>query len=99
MLDSDEIANLLRPILPDIIGEYFKIMEEVDSSDDILSALQVIVLKYRDAIKPMALAMVNRLFVIFAEQANQGEEDDEAVWTASQCLDTVSSILEVITYN
>ena len=118
MMEAEEIIDLIRPILPQIIGEYFRIMEEVES-DEVLSALQVIVLQFGEDIKDMAPQMVERLLQIFLQHANEGnvndhkccieaidflniemwiilgEDDDEAVFTATQCLDTVTSVMNV----
>lgn len=40
MIESDETTELLRPLIHRLIGEYFRIMSEIES-DAVLSALQV----------------------------------------------------------
>ncbi len=94
MIDAEEIAELLKPIIPQIVEEYFRIMEEVDS-DSVLSALQVIVTQFGKEITDMAPAMVGHLLQIFANSSSAGEDDDEAVFTATQCLDTITAVMDV----
>ncbi len=40
LITAEGATELLKPILPDIIGEYFRIMDEVEN-ESVLSALQV----------------------------------------------------------
>lgn len=40
LIQAEGAAELLKPMLPEIVGEYFRIMEEVEN-ESVLSALQV----------------------------------------------------------
>jgi hypothetical protein len=93
---SDQSARpMVIPILPDIVREYFRIMSEVEN-DVILSALQTIVMEFGDEIHGIAVMIVSELLSAFSYYSKQGEEDDEAAFSAAQCLDTVSAVLEVV---
>jgi len=110
LLESKDIAELLREHIPKIVEEYFHIMEEV-SSDEVLSALQVneqfqafcryvfdlqvIVTEFGGEIQGMAPEMVFRLLNIFHQFNAEGEEDDEAEFMATQCLDTITAVMSV----
>lgn len=45
LIEAEGTTELLRPVLPQLVGEYFRIMSEVEN-DAILSALQVVDLTY-----------------------------------------------------
>jgi hypothetical protein len=94
-LTEESARPLVIPILPDIVREYFRIMSEVEN-DVILSALQTIVLEFGDEISGIAPMMVSELLTAYSYYSTQGEDDDEAAFSASQCLDTVSSVLESV---
>jgi hypothetical protein len=88
-------TDLLRPMLSNIISEYFRIMDEVES-ESVLSALQAIVEQFGHDIAPMASMMVARLVEGFRQYASAGLDDDEGMFNATQCLDTIRSILDAI---
>mmetsp|Transcript_23745 Transcript_23745/g.34001 ORF Transcript_23745/g.34001 Transcript_23745/m.34001 type:complete len:1123 (-) Transcript_23745:74-3442(-) len=92
IISAEGATDLIRPMLRDIIGEYFRIMDQVES-ESVLSALQAIVLQFGVEIADMAPTMVQHLINIFNTYAASAE-DDEAAFNASQCLDTIAAILE-----
>ncbi len=94
LISADGATDLLRPMLPEIVTEYFRIMAEVEN-ESVLSALQAIVLQFGEEIAGMAPMMCEHLIVAFNGYAGQGNDDDEAAFNATQCLDTVSSVLDV----
>lgn len=92
-LTEESARPLVIPILPDITREYFRIMSEVEN-DVVLSALQTIVLEFGDEIAGISTMLVNELLGAFSHYAAQGQDDDEAAFSAAQCLDTISAVLE-----
>lgn len=92
-LSEPSARDLVIPILPDIAKEYFRIMSEVEN-DVILSALQTIVLEFGDEVAGMSTMLVSELLGAFSYYSKQAGEDDEAAFSASQCLDTISAVLE-----
>ena len=95
LIAAEGAAELLKPLLPEIVGEYFRIMEEVEN-ESVLSALQAIILKYGEDISGMAPMMVTKLILLFNEYIAADQEDEEATFNAVQCLDTVDSVLEAV---
>ena len=95
LIAAEGAADMLRPLLPEIIAEYFRIMEEVEN-ESVLSALQAIILKYGEDISGMAPMMVTKLIELFNEYVAAGGDDEEATFNAVQCLDTVDSVLEAV---
>jgi len=94
LISQDGATDLLRPLLPQIVAEYFRIMEEVEN-ESVLSALQAIVMQYGEEIADIAPMMVDHLVKNFNEYSQEAEEE-EAAFNAVQCLDTIDSILDAV---
>ena len=92
-LTEPSARELVVPILPDICREYFRIMSEVEN-DIVLSALQTIVLEFGDEISGISKMLVTELLGAFSYYSKQAEDDDEAAFSAANCLDTISAVLE-----
>jgi len=95
IIAAEGARNLLRPILPDIVQEYFRIMDEVEN-EAVLSALSAIVENFAEDIVPMAPMMIEKLSKSFLQFAASGFEDDEAAFAATQCLDTMTAIVDTL---
>lgn len=95
LIDMDGAKEMIRPIVKDLVGEYFRIMEEVEN-DAVLSALQVIVSNFSEEIVPMAPLMVEKLVSSFKQYSADAGEDDEAAFAATECLDTIAVVLEAV---
>ncbi|XP_075512049.1 importin beta-like SAD2 [Primulina tabacum] len=93
--DLDEI----RPILPQLLDEFFKLMNEVES-EDLVFTLETIVDKFGEEMSPYALGLCQNLAAAFwkcmsAAEAND-EGDDPGALAAVGCLRAISTILESI---
>jgi hypothetical protein len=96
LIDQDGSIELLRPMLTEIVGEYFRIMDDLES-DTVLSALQALVYKFGEEIQGIAPLMVEKLIVNFDTfNSQQSDDDDEAAFSAGQCLDTVGAVIEAL---
>jgi len=95
LIAADGATDLLRPMLGEIVAEYFRIMEEVEN-ESVLSALQAIILKFGEEVASMAPMMTTQLVVLFNRYLAAGSEDEEATFNAVQCLDTIDSVLEAV---
>eukprot|EP00607_Mallomonas_marina_P010314 CAMPEP_0182418884 /NCGR_PEP_ID=MMETSP1167-20130531/3264_1 /TAXON_ID=2988 /ORGANISM="Mallomonas Sp, Strain CCMP3275" /LENGTH=541 /DNA_ID=CAMNT_0024593345 /DNA_START=59 /DNA_END=1681 /DNA_ORIENTATION=- len=94
LVSAEGAKSLLQPAVKEIVKEYFRIMAAVEN-DAVMSALQVIVTEYGEEIVEIAPAIASQLLAAFQHYASAGEEDDESLFTASQCLETVCTVLEV----
>jgi hypothetical protein len=94
MLNAAGAADLLRPMLGDIVSEYFRITADIEG-DLVLETLDHIVEKFPDEMSALAPMMVQHLMTRFAQFLSvEGDEEDESQWAAAQCLSTITAVLE-----
>ncbi|RHY59605.1 hypothetical protein DYB34_002793 [Aphanomyces astaci] len=89
---STAVLDAMRPVLPQIMEQYFKLMDEI-GNDEVVIALEHIIDQFADEIGPYAVQLVGKLVDCFNQFAKEGDEDDDACMTAASCLDTVNTIL------
>jgi hypothetical protein len=87
--------TVIAPFLPQILQEYFRIMNEI-GNDEVISALQTIIDVFGDTIQPHAFALISQLATAFSSYCSAGEDDDDAVMAALQCLECISTVLKGI---
>lgn len=95
LINSEGAIDLLRPHLQEIVQEYFRIMNEVEN-EAILGALQGLVESFGEEIDPIAATMVSHLINAFEGFSSAGSDDDESAFNATQCLDTITCIIEAV---
>jgi hypothetical protein len=96
LIEADGAEETLLPVLPQVLTEYFRIMNEI-GNDEVVAALQVIIDKFGDHIEPHALALVTQLATAFDQYCNAGEDDDDdAAMAAAQCLECIATVLKGI---
>lgn len=83
----------LLPVLPQILNEYFRIMNEI-GNDEVVAALQVIIDTFGEHITPHAIALVTELSGAFKNYVDAGEDDDDAAMAAAQCLECINTVLK-----
>ncbi|CAK4072653.1 unnamed protein product [Aphanomyces euteiches] len=89
---SNAVLDAMRPHLPQIMEQYFKLMDEI-GNDEVVIALEHIIDQFADEIGPYAVQLIEKLVDCFNQFAKEGDEDDDACMTAASCLDTVNTIL------
>nr|BAH19493.1 AT3G59020 [Arabidopsis thaliana] len=93
--DLDEI----RPVLPQLLDEFFKLMKEVEN-EDLAFTLETIVYKFGEEISPYALGLCQNLTSAFWRcidtDNGDDETDDAGALAAVGCLRAISTILESI---
>ncbi|KAG9136185.1 hypothetical protein Leryth_003793 [Lithospermum erythrorhizon] len=93
--DLDEI----RPILPQLLDEFFKLMNEIEN-EDLVFTLETIVDKFGEEMAPYALGLCQNLAAAFwkcISSSEGGEEgDDSGALAAVGCLRAISTILESV---
>ncbi|KAG8484415.1 hypothetical protein CXB51_022818 [Gossypium anomalum] len=89
----------IRPILPQLLDEIFKLMNEVEN-EDLVFTLETIVDKFGEEMAPFALGLCQNLAAAFWRCMNTSEADDEAddpgALAAVGCLRAISTILESV---
>ncbi|XP_050214915.1 importin beta-like SAD2 isoform X2 [Mercurialis annua] len=98
-IEACKDLNELRPILPQLLDEFFKLMNEVEN-EDLVFTLETIVDKFGEEMAPYALGLCQNLAAAFWRCMNTAEADDEADDTgalaAVGCLRAISTILESV---
>ncbi|XWS13240.1 hypothetical protein CRYUN_Cryun36dG0020500 [Craigia yunnanensis] len=91
--------NEIRPILPQLLDDIFKLMNEVEN-EDLVFTLETIVDKFGEEMAPYALGLCQNLAAAFWRCTNSAEADDEAddpgALAAVGCLRAISTILESV---
>ncbi|CAE6076732.1 unnamed protein product [Arabidopsis arenosa] len=89
----------IRPVLPQLLDEFFKLMNEVEN-EDLAFTLETIVYKFGEEISPYALGLCQNLASAFWRCIDTDNGDDEAddagALAAVGCLRAISTILESI---
>jgi importin-7 len=100
LIKVDGAESTLLPVLPQILHEYFRIMNEI-GNDEVVSALQVLLDRFGDHIEPHAVALVTQLSNAFNQYcaAGEDEDDDDAALAAAECLECISTVLKGVCSN
>ncbi|KAL3619919.1 secondary alcohol dehydrogenase (SADH2) [Castilleja foliolosa] len=89
----------IRPIIPQLLDEFFKLMNEVDN-EDLVFTLETIVDKFGEEMAPYALGLCQNLAAAFWKCMNTAEADEEGddpgALAAVGCLRAISTILESV---
>jgi hypothetical protein len=93
LIEVDGADVTLLPVLPQILNEYFRIMNEI-GNDEVVAALQVIIDVFGEQITPHAVALVTQLSAAFKNYVDAGEDDDDAAMAAAQCLECINTVLK-----
>jgi hypothetical protein len=83
LIGVEEAKELLRPMVKQIIAEYFRIMEEVEN-ESVFSALQSIVEEFGEDIIDIAPMMVVHLVRSFHTYSQEGKSNCASYW---ECCD------------
>ncbi|KAG6481889.1 hypothetical protein ZIOFF_058512 [Zingiber officinale] len=91
--------NEIRSILPQLLDEFFKLMNEVENEDLVLT-LETIVDRFGEEMAPYAFGLCQNLASAFWRCLNSSESDDDAddsgALAAVGCLRAISTILESV---
>ncbi|CAM6037581.1 unnamed protein product [Sphagnum compactum] len=89
----------IRPILPQLLDEFFKLMNEVEN-EDLVFTLETIVDKFGEEMAPYALGLCQNLAAAFWKclQSSETDEDDDdsGALAAVGCLRAIGTILESV---
>ena len=95
LVEADGADQALLPVLPQLLTEYFRIMNEI-GNDEVVSALQVLLEKFGEHIEPHAVQLVTQLSQAFDQYciAGDDQDDDDAALAAAQCLECIATVLK-----
>ncbi|GAB4834165.1 secondary alcohol dehydrogenase (SADH2) [Ancistrocladus abbreviatus] len=90
----------IRPILPRLLDEFFKLMNEVEN-EDLVFTLETVVDKFGEEMAPYALGLCQNLAAAFWKCLSTAEADEEGddpggALAAVGCLRAMSTILESV---
>ncbi|VFQ64844.1 unnamed protein product [Cuscuta campestris] len=98
-IEACKDLNEIRPILPQLLDEFFKLMNEVEN-EDLVFTLETIVDKFGEEMSPFALGLCQNLAAAFWKCINTSEADndgdDPGALAAVGCLRAISTILESV---
>ncbi|KAI9119500.1 hypothetical protein K1719_009376 [Acacia pycnantha] len=97
-VEACEELDEIRPILPQLLDELFKLMNEVEN-EDLVFTLETIVDKFGEEMAPYALGLCQNLAAAFWRCMNTSEADeadDAGALAAVGCLRAISTILESV---
>ncbi|KAD0994770.1 hypothetical protein E3N88_43444 [Mikania micrantha] len=98
-VESCKDLSEIRPILPQLLDDFFKLMNEVEN-EDLVFTLETIVDKFGEEMAPYALGLCQNLAAAFWKCINTTEGDEEAddpgALAAAGCLRAISTILESV---
>ncbi|XP_004497420.1 importin beta-like SAD2 [Cicer arietinum] len=98
-IEACKDLNEIRSMLPQLLDEFFKLMNEVEN-EDLVFTLETIVDKFGEEIAPYALGLCQNLAAAFWRCMNTADADDEADEPGSMaavgCLRAISTILESV---
>ncbi|KAG2296914.1 hypothetical protein Bca52824_043583 [Brassica carinata] len=99
-VEACEDLNEIRPILPQLLDEFFKLMNEVEN-EDLVFTLETIVDKFGEEMAPYAFGLCQNLAAAFWRCLNTSEAsddlDDMGALAAVGCLRAISTtILESV---
>lgn len=98
-VEASKDLNEIRPILPDLLDEFFKLMNEVEN-EDLVFTLETIVDKFGEEMAPYAFGLCQNLAAAFWKCMNAAEADEEGddpgALAAVGCLRAISTILESV---
>ena len=93
---TDDISQI-RPILPQLLDEFFALMNEVES-EEMVFTLETIVEKFGEEIAPYAMGMTQNLVAAFWKLNGSQDQTDEDDFTGALasvgCLRAIATILE-----
>ncbi|RHY24355.1 hypothetical protein DYB32_008876 [Aphanomyces invadans] len=90
---STVVQDTLRPLLPQVLDQFFVIMDDMGFGDEVVLALDQLIDSFCDEVGPYAVQLVVRLTQRFKQCLDKDEDDEDACFTAASCLDTINTIL------
>ena len=94
-VESVKELDLLRGVLPQLLNEFMKLINEIEN-DDLIHTLESIVEKFGDEIAPFAFTICQQLTTSFWKCMEGDDEDDMGALAALGVLRALGTILESV---
>lgn len=91
-LAASSAAEALRPELPRLLEALLRLMDDVDNTD-IVASVEQLVAAFPNDVAPLAVPLCSQLVSAFQRAAASASDDDESSFAATQCIQTMESIL------
>eukprot|EP00771_Trimastix_marina_P001384 gnl/Trimastix_PCT/2454.p1 GENE.gnl/Trimastix_PCT/2454~~gnl/Trimastix_PCT/2454.p1 ORF type:complete len:996 (+),score=362.35 gnl/Trimastix_PCT/2454:36-3023(+) len=95
LLNDDNAVALLRPHIPALLQAYFMLMNEC-CNEDLLSALESLIEKYDEEMKPHAVQMGTQFATHFLRLSACDDDDDQSAMAAFACLSALGTLLSTV---
>jgi len=93
--DEQDVADVLRPVLPQLLEAFLALMNDIDN-EDLIACLEIVVMKFEDAIGPYAVQLCTQLGNAYLRLAVDGGDDDDefaSAMAAAEAIHTLNTIL------
>ncbi|KAJ0988973.1 hypothetical protein J5N97_007329 [Dioscorea zingiberensis] len=94
-IEACKDLSAIRPILPQLLDEIFKLMNDIENEDLVLT-LEAIVVKFGEEMAPYSIGLCHNLAASFWRLLDTSEADGPGALAAIGCLRAISTILESI---
>ncbi|KAK8790877.1 hypothetical protein WA158_005508 [Blastocystis sp. Blastoise] len=94
-LEKDECQELIRPHVGSILREFLNIMNKL-GVEDVIDSMNGIVEQFEEEIVPFCGKLAQQLMITFEGYIKDKENDDEALYSAANCLEVVSTLCSYI---
>jgi len=96
LIGREGAKETLLPVLPQILSEYFRILNEI-GSDEVVDALETLIEVFGEHISPHATQLIQQLANTFKKYCSTDENDDDEAFdeasAALQCLECIATVL------
>lgn len=94
LLDSDTAEKVIAPVLPQVLQEFFRLMNEI-GLDELICSLEKIIQRFGDQIVQLAPQLTEKLAMMFKKFFETDTDgDDEAEMAALTTLECINTIME-----
>lgn len=103
IVSLDKASDVLRPILGDLLDNYFDLISEMDNSS-LVECISTLVKSYQEEVAPIAVQLCAKLVDTFMRVSGVSDETDiavdetgeDSVFAALSCLSAINTLLESV---
>jgi len=95
LIQNELSTEEIRKVLPLLLEEFFKIMNEIDN-DELVATLRQIIDHFAEEMGPYSVGLCSKLSQVFIKICEESNDDEDSAVTALECLGAIQTILEAI---